>query len=175
MISPAATGIEQIGVAVAELGPAHVAPERDVARDMAQRAVLLAPVLLGVLGAAWGWDGFFSGGYALVLVVVNLLLGAALITWSADISPNLMYGAVLGGYFVRLGIITAAVLPVRDAGWFAVVPFAIALLVSHLGLLIWETRRVAASLAYPGLKPTSRGLAAVFGSKPLSTKEQTAR
>ena len=141
------------------------APEREVARDMAQRAIILAPVMLGGLGAVWGWDGLFSGAYGLVLVVANLLLGAALITWSVKISPNLMYGAVLGGYFVRLAILTAAVLPVRDAAWFEVVPFAIALVVGHLVLLIWETQRVSASLAYPGLKPSARGLSLAFKGK----------
>ena len=30
----------------------------------------------------------------------------------------------------------------------------VTLIVTHLGLLIWETRHVSASLAYPGLKPT---------------------
>jgi hypothetical protein len=29
--------------------------------------------------------------------------------------------------------------------------------VASLGLLFWETRYVSASLAFPGLKPTSKG------------------
>ena len=96
-----------------------------------------------------------SSLYALVLVLGNLLLGAGVITWSARVSPGVMFGAVLFGYIARLGIITAAVLPIRDSDWFEVVPFAVTLLVTHLGLLVWEARHVAASLAFPGLKPGS--------------------
>ena len=32
---------------------------------------------------------------------------------------------------------------------------AVAILVTHLGLLFWELRFVSASLAYPGLAPTA--------------------
>ena len=45
------------------------------------------------------------------------------------------------------------VVPIRNAGWFDAVPFAIVLLALHIGLLIWELRHVAASLAHPGLHP----------------------
>ena len=131
------------------------APERDIAHDMVRRGLVLGPVLVVASAAIWGWSGFWSAAYALGLVLLNFLLGAAIITWSARISPGVMFGAVLFGYIARLGIITAAVLPIRDSGWFEVVPFAVTLLVTHLGLLVWETRHVAASLAYPGLKPGS--------------------
>ena len=38
--------------------------------------------------------------------------------------------------------------------FFAPVPLAITIIVSHLGLLVWETRYVSLSLAYPGLGPS---------------------
>ena len=74
-----------------------VAPESDIARHLARRAVLVAPVflLVGVLG--WGLDGLLSSALALVLVAVNFRLGAAIITRAAQISINALYGAVLGG------------------------------------------------------------------------------
>ncbi len=130
-----------------------VAPERAIARDLAIRTVFASPIMLTAGAAFWGWDGFFSAGYALVIVAANFILGAAAITWGARISPAAMFGAVMFGFVVRLGIITAAVLPFRSSEWFETVPFAISLLVTHLGLLAWETRHVAASLAFPGLKP----------------------
>lgn len=129
------------------------APEREIARDLAVRTVLVAPVMLAIGAIFWGWDGLWSSGYGLVIVAVNFLLGAAIITWSARISPAVMLGAVMFGFVARLGIITAAVLPIRSSGWFEVAPFAISLLVTHFGLLAWETRHVSASLAFPGLKP----------------------
>ncbi len=64
-----------------------------------------------------------------------------------------MMSAVLGGYLLRLGLVTVAVLAIIHQSWVAVVPLALTLMFTHLGLLIWETRYVSATLAYPGLKP----------------------
>ncbi len=142
--------------------PAEVsasAPEREIARDLAMRTLLVAPVMLAVGAVFWGWSGLWSSGYGLVIVAVNFLVGAAIITWSAKISPAVMFGAVMFGFIARLGIITAAVLPIAGSEWFEVVPFAISLLATHIGLLAWETRHVAASLAFPGLKPGAAVLA----------------
>ena len=130
------------------------ATEGAIARDLTRRAIWVAPVflLVGVLG--WGLDGLLSSALALVLVAVNFRLGAAIITRAAQISINALYGAVLGGYVVRLALMTAVVLVVKAIGLLATVPFAITLLVTHLGLLAWESRHVAMTLAAPGLKPT---------------------
>lgn len=147
------------------------APEREIARDLAVRTLLIAPVMLAIGVIFWGWAGFWSSGYGLAIVAFNFLVGAAMITWSAKISPAVMFGAVMFGFIARLGIITAAVLPIRGAEWFEVVPFAISLLVAHIGLLVWETRHVSASLAYPGLKPG----AAVLSSRDRLTDSAAER
>lgn len=130
------------------------ATEGAIARDLARRAIWVAPVflLLGVVG--WGINGLFSSALALVLVAANFRLGAAIISRAAQISINALYGAVLGGYVARLALMTAVVLTVKAIGLLATVPFAITLLVTHLGLLAWESRHVAMTLAAPGLKPT---------------------
>jgi len=133
--------------------PADDAPEREVATDLALRVGIVAPVLLAVSAAFWGWAGLWSSGLALAIVAANFVLGAAVITSAARISEAVLMGAVLGGFVLRLAAITAIVLPIRDAHWFNVVAFAISLLVTHLGLLLWETQHVAATLAHPGLKP----------------------
>ena len=130
------------------------ATEGAIARDLTRRAIWVAPVflLVGVLG--WGLDGLLSSALALVLVAVNFRLGAAIISRAVQISISALYGAVLGGYVVRLALMTAVVLVVKAIGLLATVPFAITLLVTHLGLLAWESRHVAMTLAAPGLKPT---------------------
>jgi hypothetical protein len=130
------------------------ATETAIARDLTRRAIWVAPafLLLGLLG--WGLDGLLSSALALVLVAVNFRLGAAIITRATQISINALYGAVLGGYVARLALMTAVVLVVKAVGLLATVPFAITLLVTHLGLLAWESRHVAMTLAAPGLKPT---------------------
>ena len=103
----------------------------------------------------WGGDGpaCLSVGLALALVLVNFGLGAAAIGWGARLGAGPLMAAALGGYVVRLGIVTAAVLPIRHHDWFELLPFAVSLVATHLGLLIVETRHVSASLAFPGLKP----------------------
>ena len=130
------------------------APEQAVARDMVRRSVLFAVPLLAGGALGWGWTGALSVGLALALVLVNFVLGAAVIGWGARMGPAAMMAAAMGGYVVRLGIVTAAVLPVRHHDWFELLPFSVSLLVTHLGLLIVETRHVSASLAFPGLKPS---------------------
>jgi hypothetical protein len=87
-------------------------------------------------------------------VVANFLIGAAIITRAVRISLNALYGAVLFGYLIRLGALAVIAVVLKGSGdWFSAVPFAITLLVTHLGLLTWETRHVSASLAFPGLAP----------------------
>ena len=89
--------------------------------------------------------------------MVNFALAAALISTTARISLALMMGAVLFGYLIRLGIIFAAVVLVRNMSWISLPALGCTIIVTHLGLLFWELRHVSASLAYPGLKPTSGG------------------
>lgn len=120
---------------------------------MVRRSVFFAVPLLAAGAVGWQWSGVWSVGLALVLVLVNFMLGAAVIGWGARLGPAAMMVGALGGYVARLGIVAAAVLPVRHHDWFELLPFAASLLLTHLGLLIVETRRVSMSLAYPGLKP----------------------
>lgn len=134
-----------------DLGPS---PERDVARDLVKHGLIALPgiVLLGFLG--WGVDGAASVGYASLLVLLNFLLAAALLTWAARISLGFLMGVSLFGFVIRLAGISAAVLLVKDQSWVEPLPLGLTLVVAHLGLLFWETRFVSASLAFPGLKPS---------------------
>ena len=138
---------------VSGTGETPEAPERRVAGDIARRGLLAGPPLVLFCALGWGLDGLWSALLALGLVLMNFFAGAAIIGLCARISPSVLMAGVLGGYFLRLGIITAVVVPIRNAEWFDAVPFAIVLLVLHIGLLIWELRHVAASLAHPGLHP----------------------
>jgi hypothetical protein len=131
--------------------------ERQIARDMVRRALPVAPVILIAAAAGWGAAGALSAGYALVLVLLNFLLAAAILAWAARTSINLLMIAALGGYILRLGLITGAVLAISGQSWFAPIPLGATIIVTHLGLLLWELRYVSASLAYPGLKPQQKG------------------
>jgi hypothetical protein len=127
--------------------------ERELAMDMVRRGLPAVPVVLVVAGLILGWSGVASAGYGMGIVAVNLVLSAISLAWAARTSPAALMAAALGGFLVRMGLVTVAILAVKDAGWVVLVPLAITVLVSQLGLLFWETRYVSASLAFPGLKP----------------------
>ncbi|MEY4229556.1 MAG: hypothetical protein RLZZ362_405 [Actinomycetota bacterium] len=129
------------------------APEVAVTKDMVRRGFVVAPVVIAVCAVIWGVNGAFSSAYAIALVLVNFALAATLVAVTARISLGLMMGAVLFGYLIRLGLILVAVLAVRDAGWISLPALGATIIVSHLGLLVWEMKFVALSLAHPGLKP----------------------
>jgi hypothetical protein len=148
-VGPVPTGAG-VTAALPATGPA---PEAELARDLARRGLLAAPVLLLVGGLGWGIGGALSAGYGLVLVVANFAIAAALLAWAAPISLGVFMAAALFGYLLRLALLFAAVVLVRDAGWVELWPLGLTLIVTHLGLLAWEARSVSASLAFPALKP----------------------
>ena len=131
----------------------HEAVEQTVAFDMVKRSLPVAPVLVLLAGLVWGVDGALSSLFAVVLVLANFVLSASSLTWAARISLGFLMGVALGGYVVRLALVTAAVLLVRNQSWVELMPLGLTIIVTHLGLLLWETRYVSASLAFPALAP----------------------
>jgi hypothetical protein len=129
------------------------APEQEISRDMVKRGLMAAPVLIALCGAIWSLDGVWSSALGFALVLVNFVLSAALMAYTARISLALMMGASLFGYLLRLGLILVVVLLVRDRSWISLPALGLTIIVTHLGLLVWELRYVSASLAFPGLKP----------------------
>ncbi len=129
------------------------APEVGVSKDMIKRGLLVAPLLIAVCAVIWGADGAWSSMYGIAIVLANFALAAALIAGAARISIGLMMGATLFGYLIRLGLIFLAVLLVKDASWISLPALGSTIIVTHLGLLFWEMKFVALSLAHPGLKP----------------------
>ena len=127
--------------------------EIQVTADMVKRGLVVAPLLVAIAGVIWGADGAWSATFAIALVLLNFLSSAALISYTAKISLGLMMGATLFGYLIRLGLIMLAVLLVKDTSWISLPALGTTIIVTHLGLLAWELKYVAISLAYPGLKP----------------------
>jgi hypothetical protein len=129
------------------------APEVSISKDMIKRGLFVAPLLVALCGVIWGLDGVWSSMYAIAIVLVNFALAAGLVAATARISLGLMMGAVLFGYLIRLALIFLAVFLVRDADWISLPALGATIIVTHLGLLLWELKFVAISLAHPGLKP----------------------
>lgn len=129
------------------------APEVEVTKDISKRALIVAPVIVAVCAVIWGGNGAWSALFGIALVVVNFALAAGIVAFTARISLSLMMGAILFGYLIRLGLILVAVLLVKDAAWISRPALGATIIVTHVGLLAWELKYVALSLAYPGLKP----------------------
>lgn len=140
-------------------------PAAEVAWDMVRRGLPLVPAFMIVGGLFAGLDGAFSVAFGMGLVLFNLLLSAYLLAWASRISFAMVASAALGGYALRLSIIFAAVWLVKDQPWIAWVPLGVTIVLTHLGLLIWELRYVSASMAYPGLKPTTSSTPAAAGRR----------
>ena len=128
-------------------------PEVSISRDLVRRGLTIAPVIAAVSAVFWGTDGALSSLFGLAIVLANFTLAAGSLAVTARISLGLMMGAALFGYLIRLGLIFVAVFLVRDAAWVSLPALGGTLIVTHLGLLGWELKYIAASLAYPGLKP----------------------
>jgi hypothetical protein len=137
--------------------PDAPAVERELALDMVRRGAMVAPIVILVGAAFAGGKGAASVAYGMAIVLLNLLLSALMLGWAARKTPAILMATALTGFLVRMGVVTLAILLVRDMDWVALVPMSVAVLVASLGLLFWETRYVSASLAFPGLKPSGKG------------------
>ena len=120
---------------------------------MVRRALPAAPVIILLAALPWGVDGALSAAFAVAVVVANFLLAAWVLAAASRISYGLLMGAALFGYLVRIALIGLAIWAVKDLSWVEPLPLGLTLIVTHLGLLLWELRYVSASLAFPGLKP----------------------
>ena len=133
---------------------AVAAPERAVARDLVRRGLLVAPLVIVAAGLVGGADGAISAAIALGIVLVNFAISALSIGWAARYGGNAIAAVVMGGYAVRIALVGLALWALGSFAWIEDVVLGVTLVVTHLGLLVWETRYVSLSLAYPGLLPS---------------------
>ena len=138
-----------------EAPPSGPPVERQIVFDIAKRGVLVAPAIVAVAAVARGGAGAVSAALAVVIVLANLGLSGAALSWAARTSLNLLMVVSLGGFLVRMGVLVGIVAAVRHESWVDLPTLAVTLFVTQVGLLLWETKYVSASLAYPGLKPTA--------------------
>jgi hypothetical protein len=132
-------------------GVDHV--ESRIARDLARRALLAAPVIMLGVGLWRGVDAAGAVALALALIVANFLVAAAALGWAARTSPNLLMGVALFGFLARLALLTGIGVGIKALDIVDWPVFCITLIVGYFGLLFWELRSVSLSLASPGLKP----------------------
>lgn len=135
-----------------------LAPEAQIAFDMARRGLLVAPIWVALFSVVRGGGGAASAAYGLGVALANLGLAALLATTFARISPGALGAATLFGYPLRLALVVASFFAVRNTSWLDVWAFGLTLGIAHLGLLIWEARTVRLSFTYPALAPRAEQL-----------------
>ncbi len=152
-MSRAAARVAPVDPGIMQRPVAGEAPEVRISRDLLRRGLIVAPLLVGLCWVIWGPHGAASSAYGVALVLVNFALAAGAIALSARISLSMMMAAILGGYLIRLGLIFLAVFAVRHTSWISLPALGATIIVTHLGLLVWEMKYLAITLAHPGLKP----------------------
>jgi len=140
------------------------AVERQVAFDLAKRAALIAPAVLVVAYVFGGTDGLAGAAIALALVAANFVAGALSLQWAGRRGPKALAVVAVAGFLVRMAVVLGVILLVQntvDKYWLLGV-----LVITHVGLLIWETRHLSISLASPGLAPKPKQRWANFDGRP---------
>jgi hypothetical protein len=149
------------------------AVERDIAFDLARRAALVSPAVLLVAFLVAGTEGLAGAAIALAVVACNFFAGALSLAWATKKGNPAVLGAVaLGGFLVRMAVVVGVLLLVKDSNAIDFAVFAVVLLVSHVGLLTWETRSLSISLAAPGLRPALPTSPPPANSQPHSSPKE---
>ena len=142
--------------AVAETSTAY---ERAIAFDLVKHGLVAAPFAIGFGALVRGRAGAVGVAAALGVVLLNYVIAGAAQSWAASKdSPGLLGGTVLVSLISRFVVVIVALSLLRDRTFLDYGSFGIAIVVSHLGLLIWEAKSVQLSLAFPGLRPRANVL-----------------
>ncbi len=118
-----------------EHGPAI---EADLAKATVSRAIYVGPALVLVFGVLRGWDGAWSAGLGVVVVVLNFLLAGAILSISARISLQAYHAAALIGFFLRLVLFIGAVYLIASVVDVDRMAFGISAVIAYFALLSWE-------------------------------------
>jgi len=150
--------IPEADIKARRAGPGGEAPpvERELVFDIAKRGLLVAPAIIAIAAAVLGGAGAASAGIAVAIVLLNLAMSGAMLSWAARTSLNMLMAAALGGFLLRMGLVVVVIAAIRHDAFVDLPTLAVTLLLTQLGLLFWETKYVSATLAYPGLKPAQK-------------------
>lgn len=112
--------------------------EAIMGRNIAKRAVFVAPVLMVGFGLFRGWEGAVAAAVGVAIVAGNFVLSGYIMSTAARISLSLYHAAALFGFIIRLGLITASMLLIAAVTDIDRLAMGISVVVSYLVLLSWE-------------------------------------
>ncbi len=113
--------------------------EAIIAKHTVRRAVFVAPVLIGLFAVLRGNDGAIASAVGCGVVVMMFLVSGWMLSISARLGLSAYYAAALFGFFVRLGLLTGAMVLITKFTDLDKMAFGITAVVAYLILLTWET------------------------------------
>jgi hypothetical protein len=119
---------------------------------MLKRGALVAPFVIAVL---WIWKGSDMGisvAVGIAMALANLWLAGRVIGGVAENRPQLLLAGAMVAFTLGLVFLTAVGLLLQATGIVTFKITGVALIVSHLGLVLWEAAR-----AYPATGVSSTG------------------
>ncbi len=129
--------------AMAQPSPEKRPIEAIIGKNIAKRALWVAPILIVVFGVVSGWVGAVSAAVGVAIVVINFVLGGYILATAAGVSLSLYHAAALFGFFIRLGLITVSMVLIANVTDIDRVAMGVSAVVSYLVLLSLEAVAVA--------------------------------
>ena len=106
-------------------------------------ALTLATLTGGLFG---GPDAAASAAIGITVVLVNFAVAGLSVAWASTISVGTVMAVALGGFFVRLGLIVAAMFALNTLSWFSPLAFGLAVAPATFLLLGYEAQLVSKGL-----------------------------
>ena len=132
--------------------------EKRMASHMLKWGVVASPFLLLISYLIWSIHGLESSLYSIVLVLTNFLVTAKVMEIGGKISLPALMGAAVGSFIFDLVLLTVAVIPVAQAGWMNLWALGLTLIVTHLGLVVFEATTISTRMAIMDIRAKSQGV-----------------
>ena len=123
-----------------------VEPERQLVRKVTPFAPVALVVAFAIGALAGGTGAGASAAIGIVIVYVNVAANAWIVSTAARISMTAMFGAVMGGFIVRLAVILGIMFWLNTFAFFSPVAFALAVIPATILLIGYEMKLVAGPL-----------------------------
>ena len=118
--------------------------ELQMVHRMVKRGALIGPLVVAVL---WIWKGSDMGisvAVGIAMALLNLWLAGRVIGGVAENKPQLLLAGAMVAFTLGLAVLTGIALALEASGVVTFKITGVALVVTHLGLVLWEAAR-----AYP--------------------------
>lgn len=117
---------------------------------MVRRALVAGGLALPptIAAGAWagGWEAGASAGLGLIVVVANFAAHGLSLAWAAGVSVVAVQVVALGGFVVRMGVITGLLFALDRTAFFSPLVFGLTVVAATVSLLGYEAKLVAGGL-----------------------------